>query len=84
MTTIYESEIEQLALDLLHDENGYDVLYGPDIADGPDGERALNQSKGPVAAFRSQAKGLEEPLGKRPHARAMGRRALKMMNPNTI
>lgn len=30
----YESEIEQIALDLLRDENGYTVLFGPDLAEG--------------------------------------------------
>ncbi len=31
---MYESEIEQIALDALRDENGYTVLYGPDITVG--------------------------------------------------
>ncbi len=31
MTILSESEIEQIALDLLRDENGYTILYGPDI-----------------------------------------------------
>ena len=31
---IYESEIEQIALDILRDENGYTVLFGPDITVG--------------------------------------------------
>jgi len=36
---LYESEIEQIALDLLRDENGYTVLYGPDLAEGNAPER---------------------------------------------
>ena len=39
MTTLYESEIEQIALELLRDENGYTVLYGPDLAEGVHPER---------------------------------------------
>ncbi|MBN1303331.1 MAG: type I restriction endonuclease subunit R [Anaerolineales bacterium] len=39
---LYESEIEELALDTLA-ENGYAVLYGPDLADGPQAERALTE-----------------------------------------
>jgi hypothetical protein len=30
---IYESEIEQIALELLRDENDYNVLYGPELAE---------------------------------------------------
>ena len=33
-TAIYESEIEQITLDVLHDDNGYTVLHGPQIVDG--------------------------------------------------
>ncbi len=40
---LYESEIEQLALDLLHDENGYDVRFGPDLAEGAGKERDYNE-----------------------------------------
>jgi hypothetical protein len=29
---LYEFEAEQIALELLRDENGYAVLYGPDIS----------------------------------------------------
>ncbi len=36
---LFESEIEQIALDLLRDENGYAVLYGPDLAEGEAKER---------------------------------------------
>lgn len=43
MTTIYESEIEQIALDLLRDENGYDVRFGPDLAEGAGKERDYNE-----------------------------------------
>jgi hypothetical protein len=28
---LYESEIEEIALRLLRDENGYAILYGPDL-----------------------------------------------------
>ena len=31
---LYESEIEQIAIDILRDENGYAVLFGPDITVG--------------------------------------------------
>ncbi len=31
---MYESEIEQIALDILRDKNGYTVLVGPDISEG--------------------------------------------------
>lgn len=43
MTKLYESEIEQIALDLLHDENGYDVRFGPDLAEGAGKERDYNE-----------------------------------------
>lgn len=36
---IYESEIEQIALNILRDENGYVVLFGPDISEGGQKER---------------------------------------------
>ena len=29
--TVYESEIEQIALELLRDENGYTILFGPEM-----------------------------------------------------
>ena len=32
--TLCESEIEQIALELLRDVNGYTVLFGPDLAEG--------------------------------------------------
>ena len=41
MMIIYEFEIEQIALELLRDENGYTVLYGPDLLEGTSPERAL-------------------------------------------
>ena len=34
-----ESEVEQIALDVLHDENGYSVLHGPDLTEGAQPER---------------------------------------------
>lgn len=43
MTTIYESEIEQIALDLLRDENGYEVHFGPVLAEGAGKEREYNE-----------------------------------------
>ncbi|MCX6134744.1 MAG: type I restriction endonuclease subunit R [Ignavibacteriales bacterium] len=36
---MYESEIEQIALDLLREENGFTVLYGPNITEGETKER---------------------------------------------
>ncbi|KAK3604820.1 hypothetical protein CHS0354_000482 [Potamilus streckersoni] len=36
---ITESEIEQMALDILSEDLGYSVLYGPDIAEGDKKER---------------------------------------------
>ena len=40
---LYESEIEQIALDTLCDENGYTVLYGPDLAEGYYKEREYSE-----------------------------------------
>ena len=40
---MYESEIEQIALDLLHEENGFTILYGPDISEGSIKEREYNE-----------------------------------------
>ena len=40
---IYESEIEQIALEFLRDENGYTVLYGPDLAEGANPERVYTE-----------------------------------------
>lgn len=39
--TIFESEIEQLALELLRDENGYAIAYGPDLVEGANPERVF-------------------------------------------
>lgn len=36
---MYESDIEQIALDVLRDDNGYLTRYGPDLAEGPAKER---------------------------------------------
>jgi type I restriction enzyme R subunit len=41
MTTIYESEIEQITLELLRDENGYTVLYGPELLEEDAPERGF-------------------------------------------
>ncbi|MEO7839754.1 MAG: type I restriction endonuclease subunit R [Anaerolineales bacterium] len=40
---LFESEIEQIALDLLHDENSYDVHFGPNLAEGIGKERDYNE-----------------------------------------
>jgi type I restriction enzyme R subunit len=40
---LYESEIEQIALDILHEENGYIVLCGPDISEGANKEREFTE-----------------------------------------
>ncbi|MCM2358032.1 MAG: type I restriction endonuclease subunit R [Geobacteraceae bacterium] len=40
---LYESEIEQIALDILHEENGYAVLYGPDLSEGENKEREYTE-----------------------------------------
>lgn len=39
MMILYESEIEQISLELLRDENGYAILYGPDLLEGASPER---------------------------------------------
>ena len=41
--TVHESEIEQIALDLLRDENGYQVRFGPDLAEGAGKERGYHE-----------------------------------------
>ena len=41
--TVFESEIEEIALQLLRDENGYTILYGPDLAEGPHPERTYSE-----------------------------------------
>jgi type I restriction enzyme R subunit len=43
MTTLYESEIEQIALDLLRGENDYEVRFGPDLAEGTAKERDYHE-----------------------------------------
>jgi len=40
---ITENEIEQIALDILNEDLGYTVLYGPDIAEGERKERDYNE-----------------------------------------
>ena len=40
---ITENEIEQIALDILNEDLGYTVLYGPDIAEGDKKERDYNE-----------------------------------------
>jgi type I restriction enzyme, R subunit len=40
---LYESEIEQIALELLCDENGYNVLYGPTLLEGENSERVFTE-----------------------------------------
>lgn len=40
---LYESEIEQITLELLHDENGYVILYGPDLLEGAHPERTFTE-----------------------------------------
>ena len=42
--TMYESEIEQIALDVLRDDNGYTIRYGPDLAEGPAKERDYSET----------------------------------------
>jgi type I restriction enzyme R subunit len=41
--SIFESEIEQIAIDILHEENGYAVLYGPGISEGDNREREYTE-----------------------------------------
>jgi type I restriction enzyme, R subunit len=40
---LYESEIEQIILDILRDENGYVVAFGPDLSEGDRKERAYTE-----------------------------------------
>jgi len=40
---LYESEIEQISLELLRDENGYVILYGPDLLEGASPERGYSE-----------------------------------------
>jgi len=39
---LYESEIEQIALELLRDKDGYALVYGPDLLEGASPERGYN------------------------------------------
>jgi len=41
---LYESEIEQITLELLRDENGYAVAYGPDLLEGASPERTFTEA----------------------------------------
>jgi len=43
MMILYESEIEQISLELLRDENGYVILYGPDLLEGASPERGYSE-----------------------------------------
>ncbi len=40
---LYESEIEQIALDILRDENGYATTFGPEISEGERKEREYTE-----------------------------------------
>jgi type I restriction enzyme R subunit len=40
---LFESEIEQIALEILRDDNGYTLVYGPDISEGAAKERELTE-----------------------------------------
>ncbi len=40
---LYESEIEQITLDILCDENGYTVAHGPEISEGDQKEREYTE-----------------------------------------
>lgn len=41
--TFFESDIEQLALEILNEEHGYKILYGPDISEGEQKEREYTE-----------------------------------------
>lgn len=43
MNSFTESEIEQVTLELLRDENGYTILFGPDLTEGASPERTYNE-----------------------------------------
>lgn len=43
MRFITENDIEEIALEILSEDLGYTVLYGPDIADGEDKEREYSE-----------------------------------------
>ncbi len=40
---LFESEIEEIALKLLRDENGYSIAYGPDLLEGASPERTFTE-----------------------------------------
>lgn len=40
---MFESDIEQITLDILREENGYSILYGPDISEGEAKEREYTE-----------------------------------------
>jgi len=40
---LYESEIEQITLDILHDKNGYLIAHGPEISEGDQKEREYTE-----------------------------------------
>lgn len=44
MNTIHESQIEQIFLDILHRENGYSVLSGLAVSEGPRKEREYTET----------------------------------------
>lgn len=41
--SFYESDIEQLTLEILKDEHGYELIYGPDISEGEQKEREYSE-----------------------------------------
>lgn len=41
--TFFESDIEQLALEILKEEHEYKILYGPDISEGAYKERGYSE-----------------------------------------
>lgn len=41
--SFYESDIEQLTLEILKDEHGYEVIYGPEISEGEQKEREYSE-----------------------------------------
>ncbi len=54
-SSLYESEIEHIALELLRDETGYTVLYGPDITVGTNGVRPERESTEVILQARLRA-----------------------------
>ncbi|CAG5019063.1 hypothetical protein DYBT9275_06142 [Dyadobacter sp. CECT 9275] len=43
MPHITESEIEQIALEILNADLGYELVYGPDLAEGASKEREYSE-----------------------------------------